>query len=145
MYSIYGDGSNIDEGWDEYPIPLGKPVRISSFVDACLEFCKVTGKSVTGIIHLVNQTPIAFFSKLQNTVETTTYGSEFVAAQLCAEQVRGLQESLKSMGIPIERSAWMLGDNSSVITSSTIPSSVLKKRHHSLSYHYVRSCVAYQF
>ena len=57
----------------------------------------------------------------------------------------GLQETLKSMGMPIERLAWMLGDNSSVITSSTIPSSLLKKRHHSLSYHYVRSCVAHEF
>ena len=145
MYSVYGDGSNVNEGWEEYPEPLGNPVRISSFKDSSLEHCKVTGKSVTGIIHLINQTPIAWFSKLQGTVETTTYGSEFVAARQCSEQIRGLQETLKSMGIPIERSAWMLGDNSSVITSSTIPSSLLKKRHHSLSYHYVRSCVAHEF
>ena len=101
-----------------------------------MEHCKVTGKSVTGIIHLINQTPIAWFSKLQGTVEATTYGSEFVAAGQCSEQIRGLQETLKSMGIPIERLAWMLGDNSSVITSSTIPSSLLKKCYHSLSYHY---------
>ena len=49
------------------------------------------------------------------------------------------------MGIPIEESAWMLGDNSSVITLSTIPSSVLKKRHQALSYHYVCACVAHGF
>ena len=47
------------------------------------------------------------------------------------------------MGIPIEKGAWMLGNSSSVITSSTIPSSMLKKRHHALSYHYVRSNVAH--
>ena len=118
-------------------------MRISSFVDACLGYCKVTGKSITGIIHLVNQTPVKFFCKLQNTVETTTYGSEFVAAKQCAEQVRELQETLRMMGIPIEKSAWMLGDNCLVITSSTIPSSTLKKRHQSLSYHYVRSNIAH--
>ena len=112
-------------------------MRISSFVDACLGYCKVTGKSITGIIHLVNQTPIKFFSKLQNTVKTTTYGSKFVAARQCTEQVRELQKTLKSMGIPIERTAWMLGDNQSVITLSTIPASTLKKRHQALSYHYV--------
>ena len=55
-------------------------------------------------------------------METTTYGSEFVATKQCAEQVRELQETLKLMEIPIEESAWMLGDNSLVITSSTIPS-----------------------
>ena len=77
-------------------------------------------------------------------METTTYGLEFVAAKQCAEQVRELQETLKLMGIPIEESAWMLGDNSSVITSSTIPST-LKKCHQALSYHYVHTCIAHEF
>ena len=101
-------------------------MRISSFVDAYLGYCKVTGKSITGIIHLVNQTPVDF-SKLQNTIEITTYGSKFIAMRQCTEQVRELQEALKSMGIPIERTAWMLGDNQSVISLSTILASILKK------------------
>ena len=71
------------------------------------------------------------------------YRSKFVVAKQCAEQVRELQETLRMMGIPLEKSAWMLGDNSSVITSSTIPSSSLKKRHQALSYHYVRSNIAH--
>ena len=85
------------------------------------------------------------FYKLQNTVETTTYGLEFIATKQCAQQVRELQKTLKLMRISIEESAWILGDNSSVITSSTIPSSVLKKCHHALSYHYVHICVAHGF
>ena len=75
-------------------------------------------------------------------MECTTYGSEFVAAKQATE-IRDLQETLKLMGVPIQKSAWMLGDNSSVITSSTIPSSMLKKQHQSLSYHYVRCNVAH--
>ena len=39
----------------------------------------------------------------------------------------------------------MLGDNSSVITSSTIPSLALKKCHQALSYHYVHACVVHGF
>ena len=30
MYLVYGDGLNINEGWEEYPEPLGNLVRISS-------------------------------------------------------------------------------------------------------------------
>ena len=60
-------------------------MRITSFVDACLDYCKMTGKSITCIIHLLNQTPIKYFCKLQNTVETTTYGLEFVATKQCDE------------------------------------------------------------
>ena len=130
---------------DMYLTSLGNLMRITSFADTCLGYCMVTGKFITGIIHLINQTPIKYFCKLQNTVETTTYGLEFVATKQCAEQVRELQETLKLMRIPIEESTWMLGDNSSVITSSTILSSALKKCHQALSYHYVRACVVHRF
>ena len=78
-------------------------------------------------------------------METTTNGSELVVTKQCAEQVRELKETLKLIRIPIEESAWMLGNNSSVITSSTIPSFMLKKCHQALSYHYVCTCIAYGF
>ena len=54
------------------------------YVDANLYHCMLTGHSVAGIIHLINGTPIDAFSKKQSTVETATYGSEFVAARTCA-------------------------------------------------------------
>jgi len=46
------------------------------------------------------------------------------------------------MGVPIDGPAWLLGDNKSVITSSTLPSSTLSKRHNALAYHCVRAAVA---
>jgi hypothetical protein len=36
----------------------------------------------------------------------------------------------------------MLGDNMSVVVSSTIPTSTLKKRHNAIAYHHVREAVA---
>ena len=36
----------------------------------------------------------------------------------------------------------MLGDKKSVVTSSTIPHSMLSKRHQALAYHKVRSAIA---
>ena len=36
----------------------------------------------------------------------------------------------------------MFGDNKSVVTSSTIPQSILNKRHNMLSYHRVREAIA---
>ena len=40
----------------------------------------ITGRSCTGVIHFLNQTPIDWFGKRQAQVETATFGSEFVAA-----------------------------------------------------------------
>ena len=124
------------------PRAYGKPVRMTTFVDANLLHDKVTGRSATGIIHLVNKTPIEWFSKRQNTVETATYGSEFVAARIAVDQIVDLRYALRMLGVRIEEPTWMFGDNLSVVNSATIPSGKLKKRHNVLSYHRVREAQA---
>jgi hypothetical protein len=126
---------------DDMPPPKGKSMRQSTFVDANLMHCLVTGRSMTRIIHMLNQTPIMWFSKKQNTVETASYGSEFTAARIATEQIIDIRYTCRMMGIPLDRPAWMFGDNRSVITSSTIPASKLNKRHNALSYHKVREAV----
>ena len=133
---------NEEEIWDGLPPPRGKPVKTGHWVDANLMSCLVTGRSTTGILHFINQTPVGWFCKKQNTVESATYGSEFVAARQCVDQIIDYRFTLRAMGVPIDGPAWMMGDNSSVITQSTIPQSVLKKRHHATSYHRVREAVA---
>ena len=102
----------------------------------------VTGRSMTGIIHFLNQVPIEWFCKRQNTVETATYGSEFVAARQACEQIIALRYDLRMLGAPLDGPAWMFGDNESVVKSSMIPESTLSKRHIRLSFHRVRECVA---
>ena len=56
------------------PEQKGKSVQISSFVDANIISNVVTGRSWTGILHLIDKTPIEYFSKSQTSVETATYG-----------------------------------------------------------------------
>jgi hypothetical protein len=66
-------------------------VTLTHYVDANLFHDLITGRSVTGILHLVNKTPIDWYSKKQATVETATYGSEYVAARTCVEQIMDLR------------------------------------------------------
>jgi len=137
--SVYG---NVTEDIPHNcPEPLGKVVDTITWVDANLYHDLLTGRSVTGVIHTVNQTPIDFFSKKQNTVETSTYGSEFCAARTATEQLMDLRTTLRFMGIPIEHS-YMFGDNKSVVDSGSIPHSKLNKRHTALSFHRVREAIA---
>ena len=49
------------------------------------------------------------------------------------------------MEFPSETRATCLGDNRSVVTSSTIPNSTISKRHHLASYHRVRETIAAKF
>ena len=90
----------------------------------------------------MNNTIIRCTSKRQNTVVTSTYGAELVAARLCVEQVVDLRYKLRMLEVLINGTSVMLGDNLSTIISCTIPSSSLKKKHNALAYHRVREAVA---
>ena len=62
------------------PPPLDKEMVTVTYLDANLYHDLLTGRATTGILHFVNKMPINWFSKHQATVETATYGSEFIAA-----------------------------------------------------------------
>jgi hypothetical protein len=141
QYSVYGKDSKEQVPQDS-PKPLGAPVTLTHFVDANLMHDVSTGKSVTGILHLINKTPIDWYSKKQATVETATYGSEFVAARTCVEQIVDLRLTLRYLGVPLRDKSYMFGDNESVVNSSNMPHGKIHKRHTMLSFHRVRQAVA---
>ena len=138
--TVYGNVK--EEIAKDIPKPLGKRVTPTTFQDAHPLHDIVTGKSVTAVLHFVNTTPTDWFLKRQATVETARYGSEFVAAKTATEQIMDLRNTLRYLGVPIMTKAYMFGDNKPVVTSSTIPQSILNKRHKMLSYHRVREAIA---
>ena len=83
-----------------------------------------------------------WFSKKQATVETATYGSEFVAARTCVEQIIDLRNTLRYLGVPLRSKSYMFGDNKTVVDSSTKVHAKLHKRHTMLSFHRVREAIA---
>ena len=124
------------------PKARGKGFEMVGYVDADLAGEKLTRRSRTGFIIYLNQAPIYWFSKRQNGVECSTFGSEFIAMKTCCEYVRGLRYKLRMMGIPVEGSAYIYGDNQSVLCNTTNPDSTLKKKNHAIAFHFVREGVA---
>ena len=113
-----------------------------TFVDANLMHDVTTGRSVTAVLHFLNKTPIDYYSKRQSTIETATYGSEFVAARTATEQIIDLRVTLRYLGANICNEVFMFGDNESVVKSATIPHAKLHKQHVLLSFHRVREAIA---
>jgi hypothetical protein len=140
---VYGEPQEIIP--KNAPEPLGNYVTTTSYVDANLMHDISTGRSVTGILHLVNKTPIDWYSKKQPTVQTATYGSEFMAARTCVEHIIDLRTTLRYLGVPIRETSYMFGDNQSVVNSSTQVHAKLHKRHNILSFNQVREAVAAKF
>jgi hypothetical protein len=124
------------------PEPRGKEVQLNAFVDADHAGNQVTRRSRTGVLIFVNKAPVIWFSKRQNTVETSTFGSEFVAMKIATELLIGLRYKLRMMGLPLDGPANVFGDNQSVVTNASRSESVLKKKHVSICYHRVREACA---
>ena len=137
---FYGDISeDIPPG---APEPRGMPVQINAFIDASHARNMVTRRSHSGILIYLNRAPIIWHSKAQKTVETSTFGAEFVALKIGTELIKSLRYKLRMMGVPLEGPANVLVDNDSVVKNSTIPTSIIQKKHNSICYHFVREAVA---
>src|SRR5687768_17131885 len=46
------------------------------------------------------------------------------------------------LGVPLEKTSLLVGDNMSVVINTTLPSSMLKKKHNAIAYHRVREAIA---
>ena len=151
------DWSNIawtSHDWKEYypdayevmpnnaPPPRGKAVQLTMFCDASHATDLITRRSTTGIIIFAQGTPILWYSKRQNTIETSTFGSEFVALKIATEMVEGFRYRLRMMGVPIKGPVNTFCDNDSVVKNVTNPASTLTKKHNAIAYHKVRESVA---
>ena len=75
-------------------------------------------------------------------VETAAFGSEFVVAHTCMEQIVDLQTILCYLGVPVHEKSYMFGDNKSVVDSTSHPHAKLHKCHNALSYHHVCEAIA---
>ena len=124
------------------PEERGHGVLTSCFVDSDHAGCRATRRSHTGVILFLNKAPVMWYSKCQNTVETSTFGSEFCALKTAIDMIEGLRYKLRMMGIPVNGPTSVFCDNESVVKNSTAPESMLKKRHNAIAYHRAREAQA---
>ena len=68
-------------------------------------------------------------------VEAATFGSEFIALQICKELIVALQYKLQMFGAPVEGPANMFCDSHGIVINASIPESTLAKKHNAINYH----------
>jgi hypothetical protein len=137
---FYPDAS--EEIPKDLPPEKGPRVRMTVYVDADYAHDLVTRRSITGILVMLNNTPIRWVSKRQKTVEASTYGSELVASRVVSESILEVRYMLRSLGVALDGPALMLGDNMSLVLNTTVPLSVLKKKHNAIACHRVREAIS---
>jgi hypothetical protein len=137
---FYPDAS--EEIPKDLPPEKGTRVRMTVYVDADHAHDLVTRRSVTGILVMIYNTPIRLKFKGQKTVETSTYDSELVASRVSTDLILEVRYMLRSLGVALDGPALMLGHDVSVVLNTTVPSSVLNKKHNAIAYHCVKEDIA---
>ena len=90
----------------------------------------------------INNALIRAFSKRQNTVKSSTFGSELVALRIARDLIVETRIKLKSIGVPLAGPTDVYCDNQGVVKNTSIPESTLQKKHNSINYHIVRESAA---
>ena len=103
---------------------------------------KLTYQLHTGILIIVNNTSIDWFSMKQNTVKTSSFGAELIAARIAMEKVKAMRTKLRWFGIPIDRPTYMFCDNESVVKSTSRAESTLSKKHQLISWHSIWKAIS---
>ena len=137
---FYGD--MCEEDPPRMPEPLGCPVKMLAFVDSDHAGNVVTRRSHTGYFVFIQNALMYSFSKKQNTVEASTYGSELVAMRQVRDKIIELRLKCKSIGLGLDGPADIYCDNQGVVKNTSIPESTLSKKHNAVNYHIVREAVA---
>ena len=122
----------------DMPIPRGKSVSTHCFVEANHAGYNTTRRSMTGILIFCNRASIIWHSKRKNSVETSTFGSEFTAMKNYVELIKALRYKLSMFGVPIDGSTEVFCDNEAVYKNASTPESQLRKKHHIILYHMSR-------
>ena len=81
-------------------------------------------------------------SKRQNTLETSTFGSKFVATKIAVEMNETIRYKLRMMGVPIDGPTNCFINYQSVVTNATLTHSTLNKKYNAIAYHKVRESIA---
>jgi hypothetical protein len=117
------------------PTPRGRHMSTHCFVNSDHAGDKVTRRSQTGVLIFWCRAPVLSYSKRQNSVETSTYGSELVAMHQAIDLVKSLRCKLHMFGVPIDGRTDIFCDIESVFKNVSKPESMLWKKQHSISYH----------
>ena len=143
-HSVYatGDAELTEPIPSDMPEARGEGFTMRLYVDSDHAGDSITRRSRTGYFVYLQSALISWYSKKQTSVETSSFGSEFMAMKVATEYVRGLRYKLRMMGISINGPCYVYGDNKSVLVNTSVPDSTLKKKSNSIAYHHSREGTA---
>ena len=103
------------------PAPRGKSVDLRMWVDSDHAGETITRRSRTGYFIFLNTVLIDWLIKKQATIESSVFGTDFIAMKTGVDALRGIRYKLRMMGVPLTGPTYIYGDNMSVIYNKSRP------------------------
>ena len=97
-----------EEADPKFPRPKRRSLSTSVWFYSDHTHDKVTFRSITGLITYVGSTPVYWASNHQEAIETSTFGTEFVAGRVAAEEAISIRYLLRSLSLPVKREDYHL-------------------------------------
>ena len=89
-------------------------MTIRDFLGSDHDCNAITQSSRNVFIIFINNASIYWFCKKQTSIDTSSFGSEFVVMKQCCEYILCLQYKLRMMGIIINKQLFAFGYNQSM-------------------------------
>ena len=113
-----------EEIYEYLPPPLFDDLENTVFVHSNHAHDRAPRRSITGFIMLVGRTPVFYYIKRTGALETSTYYAEFMAMSHAVEEVVSLRCMLRYLGVNVDTTYEVYGDNLGVIQNDTIKDSL---------------------
>ena len=109
------------------PITRGEGFTINLFVNSDHAGDLVTRRSWTGYFLYLISALICWHSKKCLLIETSSFGSDFMAMKHATNHICGLKCKLCMIGILMNSLVYVYGDNKSILCNTMAPDSSLEK------------------
>ncbi|CAM9192126.1 unnamed protein product, partial [Heterosigma akashiwo] len=129
------------KGTQSERLRLGGDLILRAYTDA--DFCqdRIDGKSVTGYVIMLGDSPIVWASKLQTAVTTSTVEAEYLALRSGLKDIMWLRHLLVDLSCPQAEPTPVIEDNSACIEWARDMVVSRKTRHFHVSYHLAKEQV----
>jgi hypothetical protein len=126
----------------DLPPEIEPRVRMTVYVDADHENYLVTKRSITGILVMLIICLSDGYQRVRRQLIHQLMAQDWWLQGLLRNSFLKFGICLgHSLGVALDGTALILGDNMSVFVNNIVPSSVLKKKHNAIAYHRVREAI----
>ncbi|CAM9876073.1 unnamed protein product, partial [Heterosigma akashiwo] len=129
------------KGTGHKALRIGGGTILRAYCDADFVNDRLDGKSVTGYIIFLGDSPIVWTSRLQKSVSTSTTEAEYLALGECTKDVMWLRYLLSELGAKQILPTDINEDNQACISWATEITVTRKNRHLHVNYHFAREKV----